>query len=270
MPRPATDIYWRERIKYLAANNPKMSDRAITKQLDKEAQDIGRSDQPRERTVGRIRKAFATAPEEQRKQYQTARWPDSMVGGGLAWEASAALLELLGHLRRHLGPNVASPIGLANWFWRVTQAAPDAPIISRVRMAIQFASWDLAGWPVGAERFEPESYLAQAPWRSNKPKDASVETDSASPAPEGIYWARIDTAELDVIPIVYVDDDMQPTGLIIKADALLPYLAQRTPREVVGESEAHSLPPRHSNAGPGGAAQGSELRKDGGQNGEEG
>ena len=269
MPRPETGLFWRERIKYLAANNLKMSDRAITQQLGKEAQDIGRSDQPSERTVGRIRKAFATAPEEQRKAYQTARWPDSMVGGELAWEASPALLELLGHLRRHLGPHVASPIRLANWFWRVTQAAPDAPIISRVRIAIRLASWELAGWPEGPERFGPESYLAQALWRSNDPKDAGVETEPASIVLEDLYWEPTTPAELDVIPSVYVGDEVHATGLIVRADAALPYLAQRRQREVIGKAEARSLPSQPSNAGPSGSERGYETREEGEHNGAE-
>lgn len=266
MPRPETDLYWRERIKHLAANNPKMSDRAITEQLDKQAQAEDRSDQPRERTVGRIRKAFTTVPEEQRKQYQIARWPDSMISGELPWEASAALLELLGHQRRHLGPRVASPIRLARWFWRVTQAAPDAPIISRVQIAVQLASWDLAGWPEGPERFEPESYLAQALWRSNEPKDVGGENDSPDLTRHDPYWARIDPAGLDVIPIVYVDDDLHPTGLIINADALLPYIAQRRKRDAAGEVEAPSQPPQRSNAGASQSEPGPEAREDGEQN----
>src|SRR6266487_7027562 len=97
--RPPTDAYWVERIRILAANNPRISYTAIARELEAE----GGSGAPSPRTVERFAKKFRSLPPQQQADYRYFSWPETMEQGLLPWEASRAALELAEHFRDH-GP----------------------------------------------------------------------------------------------------------------------------------------------------------------------
>jgi hypothetical protein len=69
-----------------------------------------------------------------------------MEDGALPWEASAAALELLAYLNDLHSPRPNHQEAL--WFWRVTQAAPDAPLNLRYELSIILSTRPLMGYPV--------------------------------------------------------------------------------------------------------------------------
>ena len=95
-----------------------------------------------------------------------------MMGGALPWEASAAALELLGIVPPPDGNRPS--VRLARWFWRVTQAAPDMPLmvldfsalIDRFSIAQLLAEWEILGDPPSMYWNSVEAVLTYAPWRS--------------------------------------------------------------------------------------------------------
>lgn len=183
MPRPKVDQDWVTVIYSLKANEPKLGARAILTRLQKARNDGGISEKcPGLRTVGRYLKEWPGLPEEERRLYRELSWPESFERGDLPWEASQAALELLRvwawpppmletmfepEALQSLGlsyPTARPSIRLARWFWRLTQAAPDADASERRK---------IAEWLEAAEvlRSEPadravEAWLQYAPWRS--------------------------------------------------------------------------------------------------------
>lgn len=134
--------------------------------------------------------------EEEQGQYQFFRWPESMEMGLLPWEASSAALELM-EVHRSVDPEKRlqeksgrplesrytgwrrPSVRLARWFWHLTQAAPDLPVVSEesefppyMRLSGQYEiAVVLAKWEAGADapqwlRDAIEWYLVSAPWRS--------------------------------------------------------------------------------------------------------
>jgi hypothetical protein len=83
----------------------------------------------------------------------------------LPWEASAAALELLAY-RNDIGedrPNHREAL----WFWRVTQAAPNAPLSFRYGLSIILAWRPAMGYPIPPGL---EMALAHAgPYRQSSP-----------------------------------------------------------------------------------------------------
>ena len=165
MPIPKTDAEILAEIRAMRANNPRMSARAIRRHLL-----LGGKKAPSERTIHReIEKFKAMNPEEQ-KVYKVFRWPDSMEDG-IPWEASRALFDLL-RVRADKG-RPAPLVDEAKWFWRVTQAIPEAPITIRA---------DIAGHLTLVERYERQPHpgapeilqrlLTYQPWRSEADKQA--------------------------------------------------------------------------------------------------
>jgi len=134
--------------------------------------------------------------EEEQRQYQYFRWPESMVMGLLPWEASSAALELLEVRKsdpyvRFIDATTEKPpessgtgwgrpsVRLARAFWHITQAAPDLPalpeisefppymlISGRYDIAVVLAEWEAGVDAPQRPRDAMEKYLAYAPWRS--------------------------------------------------------------------------------------------------------
>lgn len=148
MPRKKTHPHWIDRVKALIADAGDASNNLqIVRLLMAEAAAMPpelraklRPGPPSDRTVRQIR---ANTPPSELRQYHTVRWPESFEGehgasGDLPWEAAPTALELLRYL------NMVRPsVRLARLFWRVTQAAPDAPTYARFSAAQQLAEAEL-------------------------------------------------------------------------------------------------------------------------------
>ncbi len=167
---PAIEKETRNRAEELAANHPDWSALAIQRRLKFE----NRKASPR--TVSRWLTEFRGRTEEEKFEYKVFSWPESMEKGFLPWEAARSLLDLLERLlHTYKGTAEAAiytlPTNLeARWFWRVTQAAPDAPIDTRA---------NIARFLTQAERFQPpeaanaifEEFrwrLVYQPWKSDE------------------------------------------------------------------------------------------------------
>jgi hypothetical protein len=104
-----------------------------------------------------------------------------MEYGALPWEASRACLDLLGHLTRKDKP---APLNaLAEKFWRVTQAAPDALIEVRLALAGRFLVFEELGR--ASDLRECERYLMLATWREEDPPGSLLPNI-------GLTWEELD------------------------------------------------------------------------------
>lgn len=125
------DSHWGEMVKSLKAQHPTWGAGRITTKLEQTAANGNFGDPPKERWVGKYLKGLnedSKWPQEER-EYREFYWPESMEQDALPWEASAAALELSRYF--HLGNRGRPSIRLVKWFWRVTLAAPGAPVWDR-------------------------------------------------------------------------------------------------------------------------------------------
>ena len=212
-----TDDYWVRRMRSLFANTT-LSDEGVVRELKAEAEDGSRHDEPSLRTVNRYRAAWRRLSAEERSVWRSVRWPESMESGDLPWEASATALELLGYYavvkRRPL-------VALARWFWRVTLAAPDAPLKIRVETAQALAAIAVAGDSSENDlrKRGMEYHLAFHPWRSKEAGRAYLQalTNGSIPmgppdfrisAPDGIKGKEFEIAE--ALTGFTVEPDIEP------------------------------------------------------------
>lgn len=103
--------------------------------------------------------------------YRYVYWPESFQAGDLPWEAAAVVLELMeDHRQRHQrAPDIWTErptVRLARWFWRVTQAAPDAPKGWRSEFAGALARAEALGTLGRTARNVEKLLLEWHPWRS--------------------------------------------------------------------------------------------------------
>ena len=175
MPRPKTDQRWRDAIRNFTANEPALSSSAIHTRLAEMAAKQGRDDCPSERTIRRILNEFPGLPQEQQIEYSHLAWPRVAEQGAMPWEASRAVLALLGFCRVRFA-DYRPTVHLGKWFWRTTLAAPDLDADRRFGIALDLATLD-AGQPADTwtgglvetpseHRLRIEEYLAYAPWQS--------------------------------------------------------------------------------------------------------
>ena len=185
MPRPKTERRLIKRVEEITEQHRQWSARDVLAQLRKEPD--GQDGLPTERTVARIRREYKDRVRGNPKLAllnQFFSWPESMESGFLPWGASAVALEFMrwwreinyGGMDKHPLKEWAGEkfiIVPTNkyvlWFWRISQAAPDAPIGARwaltelmiyCRMYPEFDIFRL-------ER-RVEYALTYAPWRSRK------------------------------------------------------------------------------------------------------
>lgn len=238
MPRAKIDVYWRNLVYARLAINPRASAAAIFRELEEQARKDDRLDFPGDRSISRFCHDFRKLSEDDQRRYGVACWPDSMESEVLEWDASKTTLELQAFLYECIKlPSIRAPVRLARWFWRVTQAAPDAPIFDRVQIALQFSAWELRGRPNRPERDEPELYLAHAPWRSDTAR-ATYLRASKGLGLTGKYPFLADIEPLkDAIPIAYGVGKYHPSGVIIDLNHYLPYLAEHAPPPSQGAAE---------------------------------
>jgi hypothetical protein len=145
------DVFWIGPAKALHINEGFGAGR-IAKRLAILADQTGRNDPPSPRGVSRILKRIT---EEDWRQYQIARWPESCETAALPWESSAALIELLRHLLSTRQPRPS--ILLARCYWYVSLARPDLPpsakLIAAHAVATRYGSPDYRIGARGIERF---------------------------------------------------------------------------------------------------------------------
>lgn len=166
MPRPKTDEQVRRVIYRAVENNPSLTAKSIRKVLVAGHKELAIPELaiPSERTISRIKNEFLERSSEDRIGFRYASWPESMLDGALPWEAGSALLELRHCYRGHASRPTVS---VAQWFWRITSAAPDAPLEFRVSLA-QYC----ADLKPGADEFQAvEAYLEFTPWQSKESKE---------------------------------------------------------------------------------------------------
>jgi hypothetical protein len=140
--------YWIGQVKQMKAEHPQWGAPRIAGELSRLAASVAadvtrarnagepvprelalRGDPPSERWVSQfLRLEWPNIPDNERRQYTLAKWPDSFTSGALPWEASATTLELLRERQRRaeLRPDDSRPlVRVAKWFHRVSLAAPD-------------------------------------------------------------------------------------------------------------------------------------------------
>ncbi|MFH1141999.1 MAG: hypothetical protein V1724_10165 [Chloroflexota bacterium] len=196
MPRPRTDVHWRERVRALITDEPRMGDAKIAARLLVEAQEKGRDDSPSARTVRRMREEFKTEPAHAQAQYRAFYWPESMERGDIPWEASVHCMELLGYLfHSSRAEEYGRPtIRQAKWFWRVSTAVPDLHLAERESLARLLAIWQAVGELTKEATRSAEGFLAFAPWRS---PENEQEYDKA--IAEKVIPAMPETLGLDLV-----------------------------------------------------------------------
>ncbi len=134
---------------------------------------------PSDRAIRRIMVEFKAAPDTERQPYTYFAWPTAMESGAIPWEASRALLDWLKF--RVMGGRNQPPLNRqAAWFWRVTQALPEAPIEKRDMLSyfytlIDAFESDTARREESRAHFQWEDLVFQG-WRS---ADAKKEYESA-------------------------------------------------------------------------------------------
>jgi len=177
--------FWRERIREITENEPRLGPARIARRLEEEASNLKRNDYPSERTIGRMQREFRRQPEEERHGYREFRWPETLELGVLPWGAARAGLELLGYFQQEWGRRPL--VGLVAVFWRVSQAAEDAPFEDRYIAAREmyhrkvFGQTNKADWDPTMRYWE--RYFAYAPWRSDKAREAYDAANEADPLP---------------------------------------------------------------------------------------
>ena len=159
------DPIWIERLRQAAVSPRKPRARRIDRQWDAEYPRAEYPDRPSERWIEeKLKTEWDDLPASEKQGYSAFYWPGSMLSGALPWEAAPAALELFALM--NTGNSRGRPhIRHARWFWRVTLAAPDAPIYRREDISRELARLEGRGpIPQGLG----EEYLAFAPWRSEE------------------------------------------------------------------------------------------------------
>lgn len=157
MPRPRIDIFWRDRVKELVEQNPRLGSRKINEQLEAEATVLKRVDWPSEKTVRNIMKEHRAAPEQERRLYGQVFWPESFGTPELPWESAPAVLEAIrlseeGRFSSATWTaSVTEPyrptVRTAKWLWRLALAEPDMRARDRLGWARCLADIDASGSP---------------------------------------------------------------------------------------------------------------------------
>lgn len=165
MGRPPMSDEYRTRIWDLAADGFKPA--SIFRMIEEEAEEAGLDDWPSERSVRRIVGEYKAKTELERRGYGSFRWPASMGGKDLPWEASRSALDLL-YLTNHLGWTRPSR-RLTIWYWRAHLAAPHCSPWDTLRQALILEAVDHRGASTGErppiEAFEYQ--MAYNRWESD-------------------------------------------------------------------------------------------------------
>lgn len=169
MPMPRIDTYWRNRVRELAEQNPRVSSRKITAQLEGEAKALKREDWPSEKSVRNIIAEHRDAPEQERRLYRLVYWPESFTGNpDLPWESAREVLVAMSYIEKYQPGGVGGrpTIRMAKWYWRLYLVDPNGGISGRVHLARMLAAYE-AGDRSGTD----------ATWRSVERQLVSPDSD---------------------------------------------------------------------------------------------
>ncbi|MCX6020330.1 MAG: hypothetical protein NTZ05_01105 [Chloroflexi bacterium] len=222
--RPKTAEFWLDRIAVIlenAADPRQLTAAAITQRLEQEAAVLGRTDVPSPSVVTRTIRTHREKSEEERRQYRYLTWPDSFGMPDLPWEAAGPLLEWMAVT--HWGGEGRPTVARARWYWRLTLAAPDAPLAVRDHMAIFISAEDRirevmgAAYPDGySMRQMIEWWLAYRPWRSAAELAAyraAVERGALGNAEAIRGWGGLDGEQSELLaPFAYRNAGTEPSA----------------------------------------------------------
>jgi len=190
MARRRIGAHWLARIAVLAENE-NLSAEAIGRRLLIEATPDDRP--PVGRTIQRYLREHRARPLEEKLSFRYFSWPESMESGALPWEASKTALELLRFRREELLFTSRPTNEEMRWFWRVTQAGPDAAIMERLEMAMKLYDHhtDYPAEDPETNR-KVEWCLSFAPWRSRKHAATYVRAtrDKRNPLPPFVGFEK--------------------------------------------------------------------------------
>lgn len=138
---------WRPWVNEAAAEHPRYGPARIRSEIEqrelREAERDARPadlDTPSERTIGRWLREFRALGEREQMPYRLYSWPEAMERGALPWEASEELFDLTRWLT--CLPHDRLTIQRAQWYWRLTLAAPNQPPSERYFTAHMLAVAD--------------------------------------------------------------------------------------------------------------------------------
>jgi hypothetical protein len=178
MARPPMHPFWVERIRVLAANNPRLSGVEIQRKLKNDLL-INKNEHPptpvpSDRSIRRIVAQFSSFTTSQQQPYRYFSWPTSIEAGVVPWEAGRVVLELI---RFRIDQKMLPPLIVeAQWFWRVTLAIPEAPISQRAKVAATLAMIALSEQQPQTENLDVLQWLlAYQPWRSKQDRQAYLQ-----------------------------------------------------------------------------------------------
>ena len=199
MSRPRTDDEVRKKVWELVQTNPTISAGKIRISIRAQAKQAGiQLSLPTERTIARIKKDFLQKPQEERMPWRQTSWPETMELGGLPWEASRAMLDLVKYF--HDNGWETPTIRTAQWFWRVALAAPDLGVAERFSAAHDCSIIEASTEKIESPFRGMELYLALSPWQSKKETAAYQKLvksgDIPSRRPKGIStspWFMVET-----------------------------------------------------------------------------
>ncbi len=186
MPR-SENVTLRERLYPLFAETPEAG-RVVIARLY--AERYGKTEAVHDVTVGRYRKKWEALKPSERAHYRSVSWPETFERGDLPWEASAVVFELLHASRRAGLPLVRPLVRTARWFWRVTQAAPGAPLAHRAFVAGMLSAEEAslgavrggqARWAEGDIAYR--TWTPEGSWEHQKAVEAGLMTGPFAVAP---------------------------------------------------------------------------------------
>lgn len=183
MPRPGTSDNVKRKIWELGENNPRASAAWIRKTLLTR----GEINLPTERTIARIKKDFLSKQPQERLPYRYASWPEAMESNALPWESSRALLDLLRFFEE--SGRGRPIIQVAEWFWRVSLAAPELDVAKRYDAAKRLLMIRSAIAPPPEAPRGVEWFLVFEPWLSKG--NASAYKRAQSKTPGGVPAYRL-------------------------------------------------------------------------------
>jgi hypothetical protein len=189
------DNRWVQAALTLKINTPRLSAAAIHRKIVAAAQ--GRWGKPPvSKSIERhLSKDLNKLSIEEQKPYLYFSWPESMENGALPWEAAREALDVVRwhtenwrslREKEEAKPKYRDeekelpdffkrppriPVRQVQWFWRVTQAIPEATIEQRARTAIDFSSWSLAPQDNKKVLSYLQWHLVYQPWRSPEDED---------------------------------------------------------------------------------------------------
>lgn len=224
MGRPKTEAHWEEMIRRLTENDQKLGPLAIRARLGLAVREAGKTRPgaeveagriPSLRTIGRIQQDFRGWKEADRWRYREFRWPESMEEGLLPWEASQPGLELLWYV--HETYKKRPLIGFVHWFWRVSQAAEDAPLQERFFAALAMYGREVFGAAYESSVRFHERKLAYGPWRSTEARDAMREANEVDPISESseevLFGLDLDPERIDAIYGFILSDSQRKAAI---------------------------------------------------------